>query len=382
MAITAGPPARIWLTPDARARSRASRSPRSTPPAPATPSWPGLLAGLLADPLPGDAAAARRHLPLRQRRRRRHHDRPRRHPVPARPRRGPGLPDPTGPRRRPARAVARGQLMTATSSRSSRSTWSCSAARAISRCASSCPASTIATATASSAGEPRSSASRAPRLTRDAYVGAGRGRRCRQFVRPSELDEKASQPSSARLDYLPLDAHRRRRLGRSSPARSRDGAGPRPRLLSRDRAGPVRRRSARKLGAAGWSRRNTRVVLEKPLGHDLASRAGDQRRGRRGVRGRADLPHRPLPRQGDGAEPDGAALRQRAVRAAVERRAHRPRPDHRGRDARRRRRAAASTTQSGALRDMVQNHVLQLLCLVAMEPPAAHRRRRASATRS
>jgi glucose-6-phosphate 1-dehydrogenase len=27
--------------------------------------------------------------------------------------------------------------------------------------------------------------------------------------------------------------------------------------------------------------------------------------------------------------------------------------------------------QSGALRDMVQNHILQLLCLVAMEPPAA-----------
>ena len=56
---------------------------------------------------------------------------------------------------------------------------------------------------------------------------------------------------------------------------------------------------------------------------------------RRGLRGVADLPHRPLPGQGDGAEPAGAALRQRAVRAAVERRAHRPRADHRGRDRRR-----------------------------------------------
>src|SRR5690606_32601466 len=27
--------------------------------------------------------------------------------------------------------------------------------------------------------------------------------------------------------------------------------------------------------------------------------------------------------------------------------------------------------ESGALRDMVQNHMLQLLCLVAMEPPAS-----------
>ena len=37
---------------------------------------------------------------------------------------------------------------------------------------------------------------------------------------------------------------------------------------------------------------------------------------------------------------------------------------------------------SGALRDMVQNHLLQLLCLVAMEPPAARRTARPSATRS
>ena len=31
--------------------------------------------------------------------------------------------------------------------------------------------------------------------------------------------------------------------------------------------------------------------------------------------------------------------------------------------------AAASTTQTGALRDMVPNHLFQLLSLVAMEPP-------------
>ena len=31
---------------------------------------------------------------------------------------------------------------------------------------------------------------------------------------------------------------------------------------------------------------------------------------------------------------------------------------------------------AGALRDMVQNHMMQLLCLVAMEPPVAHGRRR------
>ena len=31
--------------------------------------------------------------------------------------------------------------------------------------------------------------------------------------------------------------------------------------------------------------------------------------------------------------------------------------------------AAAYYDKSGAMRDMVQNHILQLLCLVAMEPP-------------
>ena len=37
---------------------------------------------------------------------------------------------------------------------------------------------------------------------------------------------------------------------------------------------------------------------------------------------------------------------------------------------------------AGALRDMVQNHMLQLLCLIAMEPPVSLDRRRACATKS
>ena len=64
----------------------------------------------------------------------------------------------------------------------------------------------------------------------------------------------------------------------------------------------------------------------------LGARA--QRPDRRRFRRTPDLPHRPLPRQGDGAEPDGAALRQHALRAAVELGAYRPRADHRGRDGR------------------------------------------------
>ena len=113
----------------------------------------------------------------------------------------------------------------------------------------------------------------------------------------------------------------------------------------------------------------SRVVLEKPIGHDRAA------------------PPRSTTRSASVFDEDqifridhylgketvqnlhGAALRQRAVRAAVERRATSttcrspwPRP-------------SASSSRggyyddAGALRDMVQNHLLQLLCLVAMEPP-------------
>ncbi len=74
-----------------------------------------------------------------------------------------------------------------------------------------------------------------------------------------------------------------------------------------------------------------RLIVEKPFGHDLASGrelndapAPLVRRGR-------DLPHRPLPRQGDGAEHAGAPVRERHLRADLEPPVHRPRADHRGR---------------------------------------------------
>ncbi len=49
----------------------------------------------------------------------------------------------------------------------------------------------------------------------------------------------------------------------------------------------------------------------------------------------------------------------------------RQRADHRRRDARHGGRRGAYYDTAGALRDMVQNHMLQLLCLIAMEPPSA-----------
>ena len=82
------------------------------------------------------------------------------------------------------------------------------------------------------------------------------------------------------------------------------------------------------LAAAGLNTPNTRLVLEKPLGHDLASNRAINARGAPRAQREPDLPHRPLPGQAVGAEPVRAALRQRAVRAAVAARDHRQHPDH------------------------------------------------------
>ena len=89
------------------------------------------------------------------------------------------------------------------------------------------------------------------------------------------------------------------------------------------------------LGAAGLNGPHVRVVLEKPLGHDLASAQEINRVVRAVVPRGAGAAHRPLPGQAGGAEPDGAALRQCAVRAAVAAREHRQHPDHARREHRR-----------------------------------------------
>ena len=129
---------------------------------------------------------------------------------------------------------------------------------------------------------------------------------------------------------------------------------------------------SRELGRAGLLAENgawRRVVIEKPFGTDLASAQGAERESAQARRRAPDLPDRSLSRQGDGPEHPGAALRQRHVRADLEPQPHRPCADHRRRDSSASGGAAASTTQTGALRDMVPNHLFQLLSLIAMEPP-------------
>jgi glucose-6-phosphate 1-dehydrogenase len=94
-----------------------------------------------------------------------------------------------------------------------------------------------------------------------------------------------------------------------------------------------------------------------------------QRDGALGLSRGVGLPHRPLPRQGVGGEPARLPVRQHPARAGLE-------PPPRG---------SVQITMSesfgvegrgafydgvGAVRDVVQNHLLQVLALAAMEPPA------------
>ncbi len=79
------------------------------------------------------------------------------------------------------------------------------------------------------------------------------------------------------------------------------------------------------------ARRHRETVRSRP-----GLRARTQRGTREHLPRRLDLPDRPLPRQGDGAEHPRAALRQRAVRADLEPQLRRPRADHDGRGHRRR----------------------------------------------
>ena len=98
---------------------------------------------------------------------------------------------------------------------------------------------------------------------------------------------------------------------------------------------PARRRARGRAAArthAGWPS-GPRIIMEKPFGTDLASAIAAQRDAARDVRREPDLPHRPLPRQGSGAQHPGVPVRERAVRADLEPPAHRPRADRRARDA-------------------------------------------------
>ncbi|PWW48509.1 glucose-6-phosphate dehydrogenase [Melaminivora alkalimesophila] len=122
------------------------------------------------------------------------------------------------------------------------------------------------------------------------------------------------------------------------------------------------------LGAAGLATPQTRVVLEKPLGHDLASNRAINAAVRRVFReeqifridhylGKPSVQNLLALRFGNALfepwwrrETIASVEITIAEQLGVEQRGH-------------------FYDRTGALRDMVQNHALQLLCAIAMEPP-------------
>ena len=94
---------------------------------------------------------------------------------------------------------------------------------------------------------------------------------------------------------------------------------------------------AERLHEYGMADSDSRIVVEKPFGRDLASARALNRALAQHFNEAPDLPDRSLSGQGDGAEPDGGALWQHAVRALVEQPVRRSHPDHRGRKRRGRR---------------------------------------------
>ena len=128
----------------------------------------------------------------------------------------------------------------------------------------------------------------------------------------------------------------------------------------------------RQLGEHGLDRREdaeVHVVIEKPFGTNLEEARQLNHDVLEVLDESAGLPDRPLPRQGDRPEHDGVPVRQRHVRADLEPQLHRLRPDHGRRGHRDRARAPATTTPRARCATSLQNHMLQLLTLLCMEPP-------------
>ena len=105
------------------------------------------------------------------------------------------------------------------------------------------------------------------------------------------------------------------------------------------------------------------------LRHRPRQRGGAEQGAARGVRRGADLPHRPFPRQGAGAEHPGIPFRQRPVRADLEPQFHRPRADRRARDAGPRQARRASTSRPAPIATWWSRTCSRSWASSAMEAP-------------
>lgn len=191
-------------------------------------------------------------------------------------------------------------------------------------------------------------------------------RRCRVQVARHDFDAKVWQGFAERLDYFAMDAAQSADFGRLAKY-----LGPtegRTRLYYLATAPQLFEAIAEHLAIAGLAGPDTRIVLEKPIGHSLASAEAinasfgavfdesqvfriDHYLGKETVQNLmalrfANALFEPVWRAGHIDHVQISVLETLGV-------------ENRG----------AYYDRAGAMRDMLQNHLLQLLCLVAMEAP-------------
>jgi len=187
-----------------------------------------------------------------------------------------------------------------------------------------------------------------------------------EHVKASDLDKAELKTFLERLSYVPVDAMSgegfaklKKTLGASDTIRAFYLA------VAPDLFAPIAEYLARKK----FYRRDARVVIEKPLGHDLASSMEINDGVARIFK--EDQVYRIDHYLGKETVQNLLALRfANALFEPIWNSAHIDHVQLTVSES-----VGAGTRgyydESGALRDMIQNHMLQLLCLVAMEPPAS-----------
>lgn len=203
--------------------------------------------------------------------------------------------------------------------------------------------------------------------TRDDYIAVTR-EACTRYVQSADFDESTWEDFARRLYYVQIDASKPEDYQRLVAHLPEDGSETRIYYLA---TGPELFASiCRHLGHHGLATAQSRVVLEKPLGRNLASAQKinaevaevfaehqiyriDHYLGKEAVQNLIAL------RFGNALfEPLWGSNAIRNVEITL---AEQVGVEGRG----------SFYDNTGALRDMVQNHLLQLLCITAMEPPTS-----------
>ncbi|AKU11169.1 glucose-6-phosphate 1-dehydrogenase [Azoarcus sp. CIB] len=203
-------------------------------------------------------------------------------------------------------------------------------------------------------------------LTREAYIAKVEAH-ARKFVAAHDFDADAWAAFASTIDYVRLDAREAGDYGRLGAALADNPA--RVRVFYLATAPGLFASTCENLGAAGLVTADSRVVLEKPLGRDLDS--AREINAHVGAIFKEEQIYRIDHYLGKETVQNLIALRfgntlfeplwsRGCVRDVQISLAETVGVEGRG----------EFYDNTGALRDMVQNHLLQLLCIVAMEPPA------------